>query len=60
MPYDPIGAVVENAFQLQHLANWLAGESDAAVRNLFDDIVAEVARVDPARALTVSQSGANG
>lgn len=47
MATDPTGAVVRNLFQLQRLSNGLGKEASAIVRELIDEIAAEIARIDP-------------
>lgn len=47
MPRDPIGAVVRNLFQLQRLGNTLGAEAEVFLRDFFDDVAAQFARIDP-------------
>lgn len=47
MPYDPTGAVIRNLFALQGVGNAIASDVDDLLRQLFDDIAAEISRADP-------------
>lgn len=47
MPTDPVGLVATNALTLQRLSNSVVRDSTGLLRALFDDIVAELARIDP-------------
>lgn len=47
MPRDPTGSVVRNLFLLQRLGNGLGRDARELLRGLFDDIAAEMARIDP-------------
>jgi SPP1 gp7 family putative phage head morphogenesis protein len=44
---DPREVLVRQLFALQQIANTLSDQSDALLRSMFDDIVAEIARLDP-------------
>lgn len=44
---DPIEAVIRQTVQLQRLNNAIARDSSGILRSMFDDIVAELARIDP-------------
>ena len=44
---DPVEAVIRQTFALQRVNNAIARDSDGILRGLFDDISAEIARVDP-------------
>lgn len=44
---DPIEAVIRQTFTLQRLNNAIARDSSGILRSLFDDIAAEIARIDP-------------
>lgn len=48
MPRDPIGAVVRNLFDMQRMGTSIARlDADPFIRDLFDDIAAQIARIDP-------------
>lgn len=47
MPTDPIGGVIRNLFQLQRLGNTIGAEAEQLIRELFDDLAAQIARIDP-------------
>lgn len=47
MPRDPIGGAVRNLFDIQRLANGANAEVRSFIRALFDDIAAQLARIDP-------------
>lgn len=47
MPADPTSTVVRNLLDLRRLQNGLRIEVDALLAALFDDIVAQLARIDP-------------
>lgn len=47
MPEDPTENVVRNLFALRQLENELAIEADRLLRDLFDDIAAQLGRIDP-------------
>lgn len=47
MATDPTGAVVRNLFLLQRLSNGLGAEAAGIIRELMDEIAAEIARIDP-------------
>jgi SPP1 gp7 family putative phage head morphogenesis protein len=44
---DPIEAVIRQTFTLQRLNNAIARDSSGILESLFDDIAAEIARIDP-------------
>jgi len=48
MPQSPIGSAVRNLFFLQHAGNAIAAEAEDLLSDLFDDIAAQIARLDPA------------
>lgn len=47
MAGDPIGGAIRNLIDLQRLGNGLSVEVNALIGRLFDDIAAEIARIDP-------------
>ncbi|HEX7048645.1 MAG TPA: minor capsid protein [Longimicrobiales bacterium] len=47
MPTDPTAAVVRNLILLQRVGNGLARDARALLLALFDDIAAQLARIDP-------------
>jgi len=47
MARDPTRLVVENMFTLRQLENDLDARSRELLRELFDDVVAQIARIDP-------------
>lgn len=46
-PKDPIRMVVERAILLERLSNQIARDSSGVLRELFDEIAAAIARIDP-------------
>lgn len=47
MPEDPTGSVVRNLFLLQRFGTTLSAEANELLLELFDDLAAEIARLDP-------------
>lgn len=47
MPRDPIGGVIRNLIDLQRLGNATTAEINGIIETLFDEIAAEIARIDP-------------
>lgn len=47
MTRDLIGGIVRNQFDLQHLSNGLSKDVADSLRALFDEIAAELVRIDP-------------
>ncbi len=43
----PIGGMIQNLINLQRLGNAMSADADALVRELFDDLAAQIARIDP-------------
>src|SRR5690606_19233523 len=50
MSRDPIGGVLRNLLDIQRLGNGLGLEMRALIEDLFDEIAAEITRIDPAGA----------
>ena len=48
MAHDPIGDAVRNLFALQRIGNGLSADAQKLIRALFDDLAAQLARIDPA------------
>lgn len=46
-PRDPIGEIIRNLIMLQRLGNGAAADVSALIEDLFEDIIAQIARVDP-------------
>lgn len=47
MATDPREVLVRRLFALQQIANTLSDQSEAIIRSMFDEIVAEIAKLDP-------------
>lgn len=47
MPRDPEPEVIRNLFRLQRLANGISVDARRIIEALFDDIAAQLARIDP-------------
>lgn len=50
MPKDPIEGTVRNLFEIRQLENSLADETNSLLVDLFQEMAAEITRVDPAGA----------
>jgi len=46
-PHDPIGGLIQNLVALQRLGNGLNREVQPLLRALFDDLAAQIAKLDP-------------
>lgn len=46
-PKDPIGRIIQNALNLQRVSNALTQDSTDILRALFDELAADIARIDP-------------
>lgn len=46
-PRDPAGRVIRNLVALQRLGTGVSREAEGVIRALYNDIVAEIARIDP-------------
>lgn len=44
---DPLHGIIANLFSLQRLGTGITRETDALLRALFDDLVAQIAKIDP-------------
>jgi len=47
MARDPTEGIVRNLFDLRQLENRVAGRAESLLRDLFDDIAAQITRIDP-------------
>src|SRR6056297_1191658 len=46
MPQDPMAATIQNLFRLQRLSNGLGNEGRRRIREMMDEIIAEIVRLD--------------
>ena len=58
MAADPIGEAIRNLFALQRLGNGLSRDSGNLIRALFNDIVSQLARIDPTAPRAAAQQRA--
>lgn len=57
MPTDPREHVVRRLFELERISRTLGDQAEAIIRDLYDDIVAQLARLDPTAVIPRYQQG---